>query len=187
MPSTVVAFEDFQDRHAFDAFLVEHLLEDRGFGDAEPDPQPDANHDDAEEERNPPSPDEELVARQPAEEQHRQVRQEQSGRPAELRPGGEEAAIFVGARPLHRQQHRAAPLAADPNPLDQADDRQQDSSPNADALIGRHEPDGYGRDTGHQQCRDQGSLASDAVAPMAEDRRPNRAADKADEEDGERL
>src|ERR1700756_6009753 len=55
-----LTLEHFHDRHAFDAIFVEYLLEDRGLGDAESDPQPDPNHDDAEEERNPPSPNPEL-------------------------------------------------------------------------------------------------------------------------------
>src|SRR5438067_253419 len=130
-----LTLEHFQDRHAFDAFFVEHLLEDRGLGDAEPDPQTDSNHDNAEKERNPPSPNQELVTGPPTEEQHRQICQKQSGGPAKLRPSGEKAAIFVGSRPFHRQQYRAAPFAAHADPLDQAYDDQEDSPPNADALI----------------------------------------------------
>ena len=53
-------------------------------------------------------------------------------------------------------------------------------------FVGRHETDGHCGNTGHQQGRDQGRLASDAVAPMAEYRRPDRPTEKADE-DGERL
>src|SRR5260370_7581423 len=97
-----------------------------------------------------------------------QVSQEQSGRPAELRPGGEKAAIFVGSRPFHRQQYRAAPFAADPDPLDQADDHQKDSPPDADALVGRHETDGHGRKAGHHQGGDPRSLPPAAAAPMPE-------------------
>src|SRR5437660_8842307 len=117
-----LTLEHFQDRHAFDSLFVEHLLKDRGLGNTKPDPQTDPNHDNAEKERNPPSPSQELVTGPPTEEQHRQICQEQSGRPAELRPGGEKAAIFVGSRPFHRQQYRAAPFAADPDPLDKAYD-----------------------------------------------------------------
>src|SRR5215831_9121726 len=36
-----LTLEHFQDWHALDALLIEHLLKDRGLGDAEPDPQPD--------------------------------------------------------------------------------------------------------------------------------------------------
>ncbi len=53
--------------------------------------------------------------------------------------------------------------------------------------VGRNETDGSRGEAGHQQGRDQGRLATDAVAPMAEDRRPDRPPDKADEENGERL
>ena len=70
--------QHLEHRHAFGAFLVEDLLEHRGFHDAETDPQPDADHDGAEEERDAPAPDQELIAGKPTEEQHRAVRQEQS-------------------------------------------------------------------------------------------------------------
>src|SRR5208282_3636686 len=83
--------------------------------------------------------------------------------------------------------YRAAPFAADSDPLDQADDHQEDSPPDADALIGRHETDGHSRKAGHQQCRDQGCLAPDPVTPMAEYRRPDRPPEKSDEKDRERL
>ena len=39
---------------------------------------------------------------------------------------------WVGPRPLHREQHRAAPLAADADALDEADDRQDDGAPDSD-------------------------------------------------------
>jgi MFS family permease len=51
---------------------------------------------------------------------------------ARLRTRGDEAAVIVGARPFHRQQHRAAPLAADADPLDKADGGENDRAPNAD-------------------------------------------------------
>jgi len=61
-----LALEHLKHRHALYAFLVEHFLEDRGFENA-PDPQPDADHDDADQEWNAPAPDQELVAGKPAE------------------------------------------------------------------------------------------------------------------------
>ncbi len=54
-----LALEYLKHGHAFDAFFVEHLLEDRRFEDAEPDPQPDPHHDDADEERDAPAPHQE--------------------------------------------------------------------------------------------------------------------------------
>jgi hypothetical protein len=106
---------------------------------------------------------------------------------APLRPGGDEAAMAGGARPLHRQEDRAAPFAADPDPLDRAQDRQDDRAPDADRGVTRHEGDEEGRDPHQQQGRDQRRLAPDAVAVMAEDRRPDGARDKAHRIDRERL
>ena len=115
------------------------------------------------------------------------VRQEQPAGAPNCGQDDEEAAVLVGARPLHRQQHRAAPFAADADALDQADDRQQDRAPDADAVVARHEADRDGGDAGHQQRHDQRCLAADAVTIMAKDRRADRPADEADEEHAERL
>ena len=131
--------QHFEHRYAFDALFLEDLLEHRRFKNPKPDPQTDADHDDADEERNAPSPDQELVARQPTEKKHRRVRQEQPGGGAELWPGGDEAAMLVGLRPFHREQHRTAPFAADPNALDQTDECQQNGAPDADAVIAWHQ------------------------------------------------
>ena len=95
--------------------------------------------------------------------------------------------MLVGARPFHREQHRAAPFAADADTLDQADDGQDHSAPDADLLVARDEANGKRRKAGHQQCRDQRRLATYPVAEMAEDRGADRSADKTDEVDGERL
>src|SRR5260370_140313 len=61
------------------------------------------------------------------------------------------------------------------------------TAPQMPMLIGRHETDGHSRKAGHQQCRNQGRLAPDPVAPMAENRRPDGPAEKSDEKDGKRL
>ena len=95
--------------------------------------------------------------------------------------------MLGGSRSFHGQQYRAAPLAADADPLDQANDRQQNRAPDADARIGRDETYGNRRDAGDQQGRNQGRLAPDPVAPMAENRRADRPPNKSDKEDAERL
>ena len=92
---------------------------------------------------------------------------------------------FVGARPFHRQEDRAAPFAADADSLDEADDRQDDGAPDADGLVGRDKSYGEGGEAGDQQGCDQGRLASDAVAVVAEDRSADRAGDEADRIDRE--
>src|SRR6516165_2489734 len=89
----------------------------------------------------------------------------------EMRPRRNEAAVGVGARPFHGQQHRPAPFTADTYALDEANDCQDDGAPDADRLVGRNEADGEGREPGQEQGRDQRSLAADAVAIVAEDHR----------------
>src|SRR5262249_34251710 len=60
-------------------------------------------------------------------------------------------------------------------------------TPDANTVVGRHRPDCGRRDSGHKQRNDQRRFASDAVAPMTEDGRADRSANKADEENGESL
>ena len=122
-----------------------------------------------------------------AERQHREVGEEQPGGHAELRPRGDEAAIGIALGPFHGQQHRAAPLAADPDALDEAQDGQQDRTPDSDLVVGRNERDREGRDAHQQQGRDQRRLAADAIAVVAEDRGADRPRDEPDRVDAERL
>jgi hypothetical protein len=172
---------------ARDSLLRDHLPEDRRLEDAEPDPQANSHHDKAQPERHPPPPAQELFARHPAERQDCEIGEEETRRPTKLRPGREEPAIFARARPLHRQQHRAAPFAANTDPLNKAKDDHQDCAPDADLLIGGDASNKKRRQTGQQQGRDQRSLAADAIAVMPKDRRTDRTRDKADRENSERL
>ncbi len=79
-------FYDFDNRRFLDLVGVQETLEHRSLENAEADPQADGDQNDRQRERNTPAPNEELVARQGAEGEYREVRQEQSGRHAELRP-----------------------------------------------------------------------------------------------------
>ena len=92
----------------------------------------------------------------------------------------------MGARPFHGQEHGPAPFAADTDALQRPQHGQDDRAPDADRRIGRHEGDQEGRDAHKQQRRDQGRLAADPVAVVAEDRRTDRARGKADEIRAER-
>jgi hypothetical protein len=58
---------------------------------------------------------------------------------------------------------------------------------NADVGIARDESDGDGGEAGHQQDRDQGCIAPDAIAPVTKDRGTDRAPDKTDGKHRERL
>ena len=167
---------------------LEQLAEDRRLEDAEPDPEADADQDDAERRtgcasprwRNR-SPDQALKAR---------IARLDRNRPdghAELRPRRDQAAAAVAARPLHRDQHRAAPFAADADALEHAQHGQDDRAPDADRCVGRHEGDQEGGDAHQHQRGDQRRLAADAVAVVAEDRGADRPADEADEVGAERA
>src|SRR5262249_36007634 len=157
-------------RGALDLFFFDNALEDRSFEDAEADPQADPDHHDRDQERDAPAPDEELIAGNLAEDQHGEVGEEQAGGPAELRPGRDEAAVLVRARPFHREEDRAAPFAADADALDEAQKGQDDRAPEPDRVVTGHEPDERRRDAGHQQSDDQRRLAAETVAIMAENR-----------------
>src|SRR6516165_8771728 len=61
------------------------------------------DHDDAEQERDAPSPNQELIARERAKGEHRQICQKQPDRQPELWPRGNEATMLVRSRPFHRQ------------------------------------------------------------------------------------
>src|SRR5262249_47057507 len=115
-----VAFDDFQYRRALDSALGQQFGEDRSLENAKPNIKPDADEDEAQEERYAPAPGEELLARHLAKREHGEVGEEKPAGHAELRPGGDEATRVIGARPFHRHQHRAAPLAAATAPLNEA-------------------------------------------------------------------
>jgi hypothetical protein len=101
--------------------------------------------DDRERERDAPAPRQEFVARPGAERKDREIRQQQPARHAELRPRGHQTALTVGTRPFHREQHRAAPFAADADALDHAQHGQKHRAPDADGRVSGHEGDGEGR------------------------------------------
>ena len=98
--------QDFEDRCAFDALFLEDLSEHGVSKNPKPDPQTDGDHYDADEEGDAPSPDHELVSRQPTENKDRRVRQKEPGRGAKLWPGGDEARDVCWSVPI---PSRAAP------------------------------------------------------------------------------
>jgi hypothetical protein len=66
-----LALDDLECRHSFDPLLRDQTSEGGRFEDAEPDVKPNWDHDDAEKKGSTPSPGEELVAGNRAEDQHR--------------------------------------------------------------------------------------------------------------------
>src|ERR1700722_6038011 len=79
------------------------------------------------------------------------------------------------------------PLAADAPPLDEADDGQDDGTPDADLVIGGDEADRRGGNPGYQQRGYERPLATDAVAIVAEDRGTDRPGDESHSVDRKRL
>jgi hypothetical protein len=73
---------------------------------------------------------------------------------------------------LQGHQHGPAPLAAQPEALDEAEHDQQDGRGHADGRIGRQQVDEEGGDAHHQEGHHQHGLAADLVAVVAEDDPP---------------
>ena len=132
-----LAAEHFEHRRTLDPALRDQPAEHRRFQNPQPNVQAD---------RRP--------ARCSGGTGSRQPHVEERGRPdsalnartarfARNRPAGtpncgqrsDEAAVLVRLRPLHREQHRAAPFAADADALDEAQHRQDDRAPDADRCI----------------------------------------------------
>src|SRR5207247_11167972 len=107
---------------------------------AEPDVEADRDQHQAEQERDPPSPDEERAAGGGARQEERAVAEDQADRYADLGPAGDQAAPAPAA-PLHGQQHRAAPLTAHADALQDPHERQQDAAPDPDGGVAGNDAD----------------------------------------------
>jgi hypothetical protein len=79
---------------------------------------------------------------------------------------------------LQRHEHGPAPLAAEPQPLDDPEHHQQDGRGHADGGIGRQQADEEGGDAHHQQGHHQHGLAAQLVAVVAEDDPADGAGDE---------
>jgi hypothetical protein len=133
----------------------------------------------AEEERDEPAPAEELVLREGREGAERDGRQNQPGGGARLRPASGEAALVLGGV-LDRHQHRSAPLPADREALDQAEDHEQHRGENTDLCVARQQTDRDRRRAHPDEAVDQHRLAADLVTEVTE----HDSADRPGEEPG---
>ena len=165
-----VLLEDLGDRVLDDLAAGLDLFEDRGLGDLGADDQADDDQHDGQQERHPPGPG----AGQVDGDQEDQVGQQQADREAGLddagvlalgAPGG----VFVG------HQDGPAPFGAVGQALHDADHDEQDAGPDADALVGRQQPDAEGGDTHQHQAGDQNGFAAELVAEVAADDAAERA------------
>ena len=116
---------------------------------------------------------------QSREQQEDAAGEEEADRRAELRKHAVPGAL-ARRRVLDRQQHRAAPLAAEAQALAEAAQRQQQRRGDADRVVGRQHADRHRRHAHRQQRRHQRRLAADAVAEVAEQRRADRPREEGD-------
>ena len=111
--------------------------------------------------------------------------EEEADRRAELREHAVPGAL-ARRRVLDREQHRAAPLAAEPEALAETAQREQERRGDADRVVGRQHADSDRRHAHRQQRRDQRRLAADAIAEVAEQRRADRPGEERDREGRQR-
>ncbi|MEY9294298.1 hypothetical protein ABH979_007372 [Bradyrhizobium ottawaense] len=166
--------EGFGQRRLRALALVLHLLEDRGFIEAKPDPDRDAEQQHRDQERDAPAPRREVgLAEGATGEQDHQQRQEQAERRGGLNEGGVVAALAV--RSMFRDVgRRAAILTAERQALGEAQRDQDDRSRDADGGRVRQQADDEGRQTHDQDGDEEGIFAADDVADAAEHDRAER-------------
>ena len=172
-----------------EAVVLDLAREQRRLEHAQADPEADADEHDAEQERQAPAPGLERGAHRVGEQRDGAGGEQQADRHADLRPAADEAAALRVA-PLHAQRHRAAPLAADADPLDQAQQDEQRRRPEPERGVAGQHADERAGDAHQHQGRDEGRLAPDAIAEVAEDGRADRPGGEADgvgRERGERA
>ncbi|MCY1218474.1 hypothetical protein D9M72_304230 [compost metagenome] len=149
--------------------LCGHLAEGRRLFHLVADPHADQHQHDGQHERNAPAVGQEgFFRKQRAQARGDEVAQRQAEQRAGLRHRAVEAPLF-GGRVFHRQQYAAAPFAAQRQPLQQAQQGQQDGRPYADARIGRRKADQHRGNPHDGQRYHQRLFAADAVAHVRED------------------
>ena len=106
--------------------------------------------------------------------QEDQVGEQQADREAGLDDAGEFALGFPGGVFVGHQD-RAAPFGAVGEALDDADQDEQDTGPDADALVGGQQADQEGGQAHHDQAGDENRFTADLVAEVTADDAAERA------------
>ncbi|MCY1212194.1 hypothetical protein D9M72_239260 [compost metagenome] len=163
-----------------------HFPERRRLFDAAPQPQAEHHQRHARDERDAPAPGQEVLRAQEQRDQGNEASaQQRAGRRTHLRKGGIAPALVLPAV-LHRQQHRAGPLATDRRALHKAQCHQQQRAPDAPRRIGRQQAHHAGGDAHQDQRGHQHKAAAELVAKMAEYHAAERPGHIADGVRGER-
>ena len=175
-----VLLQHLHQRHLGLRAALLHLGEQRALRDGHPDPEADHDERAREQERDAPAPRQErLFGQHDVEQREDACGQQVADRDADLRPAGVEPSP-VRRAVLERHQHGATPLAAEPEPLREPQDDEQDRGGDADGGVGGQQADEERRDTHDQQSDDEHLLAADAVAEMAEDDAAERPGEEPD-------
>ena len=151
-----------------------HLQEHRRFVELEPDVDRHHQQHEREQERDPPPPllERLLGHRRPAEANHHQ-RHEEPQRRGGLDPAGVQPALLVGGV-LRHVGRGAAVLAAEGQPLRQAQQHQDRGRQHPDARVGRQHADRRGRQPHHHDGDEEGVLAADQIPDAPEHQRAER-------------
>jgi len=173
-----MAAHQLADRHADGRVPLQRVGEVRRLADLQPHPQPQRDEQRRKNEGNAPAPGREFgIAQRQAQDQEQAVRGDEAHGRAKLRKHAE-ARAPARRRILDRQQRRAAPFAAQAEPLPETQDAQQQRRHPPDHRIGRQKGDQQ-RGGAHQHQRgDQRRFAPDAIAIMAKDDRADRPREK---------
>jgi hypothetical protein len=86
---------------------------------------------------------------------------------------------------LGGHEHGPAPLAADPDPLDEAQGDEQDRRPHPDGVVGGEQPDADGRRAHEGHRDDQHGLAAGPVTEVPHDRTADGPGEETDGQRGE--
>ncbi|MNP12563.1 hypothetical protein D3C76_1047980 [compost metagenome] len=155
-----------------------HFHEGRRLVQAQANPGRDAQQHDGKQERNAPAPDFELIAGEVTAAQHHQQRQQQAQGRGGLNPAGVEAALADG-RVLGDVGRGAAVFTAQGQALEHAQHHQDDRRGDADAGVGRQQPDTERRQAHEDDGGEEGVFAPDHVPQPAEHQRAERPDDEA--------
>ena len=161
-----------------------HLLEDGALGNGAADQVADDDQHDGEQERHTPAPGREVfLGHGRVEEVQQAGGEDHADRNTDLRVRAEQAALALGSV-LDCHQGGAAPFTAGGEALDDAEQDQQDRSPDADLGVGRQHADQRRGGTHHDEGEDQHGLAAEAVTQVAGDDGAERAEQEADADEG---
>ncbi|MNK60581.1 hypothetical protein D3C87_797150 [compost metagenome] len=170
--------EGFADRRFRGFAFLFHFQIRRRLVQAQADPGGNAQQHDRQQERNTPAPHLKLIAGEVAATEHHQQRQQQAESGGRLNPAGVETA-FADWRVFCHISRSTAVFTAEGQALKHAQHHQNDRRGDADAGVGRQQPDAERRQAHEDDGGEEGVLAPDHVPQPPEHQRAERPDDEA--------